>query len=274
MTNTLLVAGQRNATTSTQPGLSINDVTVSEGNTGTKNLVFTVSLSAASATPVSVIYTTTSEGFATISNVARPGDDYLTASGILNFAAGETLKTITVQIKGDAVLEIDDVFMVRLSNPVNAAIADAEGFGTIVNDDQSQTPNQPTPGDDDLTGTSANDVLAGGDGNDRLNGGDGRDRLLGGNGNDVLRGEAGSDVLLGGRGRDTFVLERGTGRDILRDFRDRQDKLGLLPGMTFADLEINQRGNRTLISLDNDLLAVLVGVRANQITGADFVSLS
>ena len=136
--------------------------------------------------------------------------------------------------------------------------------GTVGND-----PFTGTASDDTLLGLSGNDILPGAAGNDSLKGGDGNDKLTGGAGDDKLWGGAGNDVLKGDQGRDVFALERGLGRDVIKDFRDRQDKLGLTNGMRFKDLTITQRGSRVLIRYGNDQLAILMGVRANQITAAD-----
>ncbi|MDT5062833.1 MAG: hypothetical protein QOH63_3292 [Acidobacteriota bacterium] len=130
-----------NATTPT-PSLSINDVAVAEGNSGTTNATFTVSLSAASTSAVTVKYDT-ANGSATASS------DYQAASGTLTFAPGDTSKTITVAVNGDTTPESDETFAVNLSNPTNATIADGQGIGTIQNDDQPP----PTP-----PGVSINDV--------------------------------------------------------------------------------------------------------------------
>src|SRR5258705_1756633 len=77
------------------PSLSINNVSVKEGNSGVTNAVFTVTLSAISGQTVTVNYAT-SDGSATISD-----NDYIAASGILTFAPGETKKTITIAVVGD-----------------------------------------------------------------------------------------------------------------------------------------------------------------------------
>ena len=114
------------------PTLSINDVSVTEGNSGTTNAVFTVSLSAASGLPASVSYATTS-------GTATAGSDYAAASGNLAFAAGETTKTVTVAVMGDAVYEADETLAVNLSGASGATIADAQGVGTIRNDDAMPT---------------------------------------------------------------------------------------------------------------------------------------
>lgn len=257
----------RNNNAATPPTISIaSNITLTEGNSGTKTAQFIIRLSRSSNQEVKV-------DFATLNGSATPGSDYVAKSGTLTFAAGETEKIVSIEINGDTLVEGNETFLLRLSNAVNGSITGNDGRATIVNDDSSnlpQTPNLPTPGNDILTGTDNNDVLAGGGGNDVLKGGDGRDRLLGGNGQDVLWGGTGNNVLIGGKGQDIFVLEPGAGRSVIQDFRDRQDKLGLLPGMNFRNLDIEQRGNRTIISMGNDVLAILRGVKENQITAADF----
>ncbi len=110
------------------PSLSIADVSVQEGNAGTRLLTFTVALSAAAAGPVMVAYST-ADGTAT------SGSDYVAASGTLTFAAGETSKTIQVTVKGDTVAEGNETFTVRLANATGATIADGSATGTLTNDD-------------------------------------------------------------------------------------------------------------------------------------------
>jgi large repetitive protein len=109
--------------------LSINDVSASEGDSGATAFTFTVSLSPANAQPVTVDYATV-DGTAT-----APGDYQAVSATTLTFAPGETSKTVTVQVNGDTNVESDENFVVNLSNPTNAMIADGQGVGTIVNDD-------------------------------------------------------------------------------------------------------------------------------------------
>jgi chitinase len=110
------------------PQLSIADVTVTEGNTGTSNAVFTVTLSASSAIPVTVRYTT-------IDGAALAGSDYHAVNGTLTFAPGELTKTISVPIIGDTIAEPTERFRVVLSQPTNATLNRAEALGTIVDND-------------------------------------------------------------------------------------------------------------------------------------------
>jgi len=114
--------------TTQQPALSINDVSIAEGNAGISNMVFTVSLNGAAPTPVSVDY-------ATADGTAQAGSDYTAGSGTVSFPAGTTSQTITVAILGDTVVEPSETVLVNLSNPVGASLADPQGVGTIVSDD-------------------------------------------------------------------------------------------------------------------------------------------
>lgn len=124
-----LAGGQ---TVKAAPTLTINDVSIAEGNSSTTNLVFTVTLSAASGATVSVDY-------ATADGTAQTSDnDYQSASGTLTFNPGELTKTITVVLNGDRKTENDETVLVNLNNPANAVVADAQGVGTILNDDTLQ----------------------------------------------------------------------------------------------------------------------------------------
>jgi hypothetical protein len=112
------------------PSLSINDVTISEGNSGTTNATFTVTRTGTALQPITVNY-------ATANNSATAGSDYTGISGTLSFATNETSKTISVPILGDTTVEGDETFFVNLSNAVNATLSDSQGLGTILNDDNS-----------------------------------------------------------------------------------------------------------------------------------------
>jgi Bacterial Ig-like domain (group 3)/Calx-beta domain/FG-GAP-like repeat len=111
-----------------QPTLSINDVSLNEGDSGTSTLTFTVTLSAASNLTVTA-------NFATADNTANGGVDYQAATGGLTFSPGETTKTVSVTIVGDITNEADETFFVNISDPTNATTSDAQGVGTILNDD-------------------------------------------------------------------------------------------------------------------------------------------
>lgn len=108
--------------------VSIGDASVTEGNSGSKSAGFTVSLSKASAVPVSVKW-------ATANGTATAGSDYTAGSGTVSFAAGETSKTVNVTVVGDSTVEPNETFTVNLSAPTNATLGTAKGTGTIRNDD-------------------------------------------------------------------------------------------------------------------------------------------
>jgi hypothetical protein len=109
------------------PSLAIDSVTQAEGNSGTTNFVFTVTLAGATDQPVTVDYAT-ADGTAS-------GSDYTATSGTLTFAPGESIKTITVSVIGDASTEPDETFTVALTAPTNATITTGTGIGTIQNDE-------------------------------------------------------------------------------------------------------------------------------------------
>jgi Pro-kumamolisin, activation domain/Calx-beta domain len=116
----------------TPPSLSIGDVFVAEGNSGTRNASFVVTLSTLSGLPASVAFTTAD-------GTAAAGLDYTAVAGTLTIPAGHLTGTINIPVKGDGVIEDDETFFVNLSSPVGVTIADGQGQGTILNDD--------TPGD-------------------------------------------------------------------------------------------------------------------------------
>ncbi|TXH70606.1 MAG: autotransporter domain-containing protein [Lysobacteraceae bacterium] len=129
--NAVVVDGQGVGTITNDdplPSLSINDVSVVEGNAGTVNAVFTVSLSAASGQTVTVNY-------ATVDGTATQPADYTSTSGTLTFTPGQTTRTITVPVIGETVPEANETFFVNLSGAANATISDNQGVGTISNDD-------------------------------------------------------------------------------------------------------------------------------------------
>ncbi|HEX2700923.1 MAG TPA: Calx-beta domain-containing protein [Acidimicrobiales bacterium] len=109
-------------------GGTITDVTVTEGDAGTTNAVFSVTLSAAATVPVSIQY-------ATADVTATAGVDYAASAGTITFAVGETLKSITVPVVGDTNVEPDETFLVNLTNATNLGTLDVSGTATITNDD-------------------------------------------------------------------------------------------------------------------------------------------
>ena len=130
-TNATILDGQGLGTITdddTPPTVSVDNVTVTEGNSGNVNATFDVTLSTASGQAASVNY-------ATADGTATAPADYAATSGTLNFAAGETTKQVTVLVHGDTLDEANETFTLNLSNPSNVTIADGIGVGTITDDD-------------------------------------------------------------------------------------------------------------------------------------------
>lgn len=110
------------------PTLSINDVSIVEGNTGESNAAFTVRRTGLATE-------TTTVNYATTNGTATAGSDYEAASGTLTFAPGENSKTINVKVFGDTTTEANETFFVNLSTPTNGDITRGQATGTILNDD-------------------------------------------------------------------------------------------------------------------------------------------
>src|SRR5205823_9517890 len=125
------------------PQTNTKDVARKEGNSGTTPFVFTVSLWVAYNVPVTISYATTANGTATA------GSDYQATSGTLTIPAGQTTGTITVLVNGDRLPEPNETFVVNLSAPTNATIADGQGIGTIRDD-------EPRISINDVTATEGN----------------------------------------------------------------------------------------------------------------------
>jgi hypothetical protein len=118
------------------PSISINDVTQAEGTPQgtlgkTTNFIFTVTLSNRSYQRITVNY-------AVANNSATMADkDFQAKTGTLVINPGALTGTITVVVNADAKVEQDEAFFVNLSSPTFATIGDAQGVGTITNDDAS-----------------------------------------------------------------------------------------------------------------------------------------
>src|SRR6185503_4136220 len=108
------------------PFVTIDDVRVTESAPGVStNAVFNVRLNAPSGLPLSIFY-------ATSNRTALAGTDYVRATGTLNFEPGVTNRTAIVEVNGDSLLESNEIFVVALSNVLNANIIRSVGTCTIV----------------------------------------------------------------------------------------------------------------------------------------------
>ena len=125
-------------------GLSIADLSVTEGNGGATVATFQVSLSNPNSRPVTADYQTGN-------STATAGSDFTATSGTLTFAPGIQALTITVPVAGDTMDEANERFTVGLGNLTNATLQRAVGTATIIDDDAP-----PTVSIDDVTVVEGN----------------------------------------------------------------------------------------------------------------------
>lgn len=134
-----------------------------------------------------------------------------------------------------------------------------------------------------LEGGNQDGILNGRGGNDQLDAAGGGDLVIGGQGSDLVNAGTGDDLLDGGKDRDTYIGGEGydifvlasqsSDRDVIRDFEDKIDAIGLTKGLQYADLTFKRQGRNTKILDDQELLATVRGVRPNQLTAKDFVEI-
>ncbi len=111
------------------PTIDIGDVTKVEGNVGTTNFDFDITLSKPSSETIIVKYNT-----ADVS--ATAGSDYKAETGTVTFNPGETSKTVSISVGGDTNLELDETFTITLTDAVGGKIDKATGIGSIIDDDR------------------------------------------------------------------------------------------------------------------------------------------
>jgi hypothetical protein len=107
--------------------VSIDNVSVTEGNSGTKTASFQITLSRASGRSVTVTYETANQ------SAVAPAD-YAAKSATTTLSPGDTGNTIDVTVVGDTVYEQDESFELNLSAATHATVGDAQALGTITND--------------------------------------------------------------------------------------------------------------------------------------------
>jgi hypothetical protein len=138
-TNATIASGQGTSTGTitdddAMPAISISDVTLAEGDSGTTAFNFTVTLSNPSQGTITV-------DFQTQDDTATQPSDYTSNSGTVTFDPDDTQETITVMVNGDTMFEPNETFFVNLSNnSSNSVLAfGTKGTGTITNDDTQPT---------------------------------------------------------------------------------------------------------------------------------------
>ena len=142
-------------------------------------------------------------------NTATSPADYENTSIVVNFADGETTKTVEIPIVDDIAQENDETITLSLSNPTGGATIGTQSTATIIIIDNDTLPPVNlvgTSGKDTLQGGDSNEIIDGLEGNDSLIGGAGNDSLIGGSGKDTLDGGTGTDTLMGGTEDDTYII--------------------------------------------------------------------
>ena len=115
---------------------------------------------------------------------ATPTTDFNANPVVVNFASGETSKTVSIPIVNDILFEGNETIRLVLTDATGATIGGlSKSTLTILSDDA-------------LNGTANNDTLLGSADNDTINGLDGNDNLTGGAGNDTLNGGNGIDQVV------------------------------------------------------------------------------
>lgn len=117
--------------TSSNPNISVNDVSLVEGNSGSTNMPFVISLSEPVCSPFTISYVTNTY------NGATAPADYTDTNGTLTIAAGTTTATVNVPIIGETVVEGNETLSFTLSANSHGTITDDQAYGTITNDDVS-----------------------------------------------------------------------------------------------------------------------------------------
>jgi hypothetical protein len=216
--------------TASAGSLSINDVSISEGDSGTKNETFTVTRSGGTA--AFDVNFTTADGTGTVAD-----HDYVANAGTLHFDASVNTQTIKVTINGDTKLENSETFFVNLSGATNnAGISDNSALGTIVNDEGTRSPHE-------FNGDGKNDFLWRNDGgavatwdmNDRSSSG----AVIGNASNDWHIADTGD---FNGDGKSDLLWRNDSGAVATWDMNDRSSS-GLVIGSASNDWHIAGTGD-------------------------------
>jgi sugar lactone lactonase YvrE len=116
--------------TEQKPTLFASNLSMTEGDSGTKVFSVPVTLTNASVDQISINYTTENGS-------ATAGTDYVAKSGVLTFAPGTTQASVDITVNSDTVAEPDETFLIKFSNPVNAFNGTSSLQVTIANDDST-----------------------------------------------------------------------------------------------------------------------------------------
>lgn len=268
-----LATMQAEALTLRTISVSTATATFTEGNLGSKTVTFTVIVNGTMPTDQTVDYNIAGTGAAAADGADLTG----VLSGTITFLAGETIKTVTVQITGDKVVEANETFALTLSNPTSQmVVGTASATVTISNDDVAPVILNGDAADNSITGSRGYDIIDGHEGHDTIKAGSGDDEITGDIGNDYLDGGTGADLLIGGAGDDRYVVDNvfdvvdetaGSGTDTVLSTIN----FSLTSGQVMGDVEnLTLTGTKAVIAEGNDIANVIIGNGAkNTLTGHD-----
>jgi 5'/3'-nucleotidase SurE len=159
----------------------------------------------------------------------------------------------------------------------NDLIYGSFGDDILRGDDNSRSPGGTLGGDDIIYGNAGDDRIGGKGGNDQLFGGSENDQLWGDDGDDILSGGLGNDTLTGdnfsgSQGSDIFVLGIGEGTDTIVDFEVGIDLIQLIGDLSFSQLSFSQQGGNTVISFEDETLALLENITPSNLNEASFIT--
>jgi Ca2+-binding RTX toxin-like protein len=247
--------------------IATTDTIRAEGASGATTFTFTVTRSGDLAVTHGVRWTVAGDR---TPGTAANGDDFVAgelSSGLLVFTAGQTTRTITVQVAGDTVAEGAEGFVVRLFGAGAGATLGTAQAAAIIDSDDIFTG---TTGSDTLRATPSGDTLDGGEGNDVLSGNSGADVILGGSGDDTITGGAGADMLSGGEGDRDLLSYAGATTGVTVDLALGRGTGGDAQGDTLEGFEIlrGRSGDDSLVgdAADNTLAG---GIGADTLVGGD-----
>jgi hypothetical protein len=198
--------------------LTINDVTVTEGDGGTLEATFTVTRSGNLDETVTVNYSTANGG-------ALSGSDYVAQSGTLTFAPGQTTQIITILVNGDLTDEYDQGFYVNLSAATNANLTDSQGFGNILDNDPPPTIT--------ITNVSAKEGNGNGNGNGKNNNGTTTFHFI-----VTLSAASEKQVWV------NFATANGTATTADNDYVAKSGTLSFSPGDTSETISVAVKGDK------------------------------
>jgi len=115
------------------PGFSVGSPSVVEGDSGTTDAVFTVTLSAPACIALPFSFATATVADPNVA--AEPSQDFTASNGAFSIPAGQTTHTLAVAVTGDTLVETDEQFELTVTAGFNGPVIDATGTATIVNDD-------------------------------------------------------------------------------------------------------------------------------------------